>query len=89
MSEIKIPSTGRIVHFFPDKSDAHCRANGAEKLPAIVVQDWQALTINLRVFTMNADGPNVLRYSVVHKSLAAKDQDGNFAQSYWDWPEIK
>ena len=85
MSEVKIPTCGRIVHFFPGKSDYDklCTANNAEKVPAIVVQDWGSTIVNLSVFPMNPDATNVLRYSVEHKSKVTE------GASYWDWPEIR
>jgi hypothetical protein len=84
MSEIKIPTVGRQVHYFPNGADAHCSRNGAEVLPATVVQVFSS-KLNLAVTCMNADGPIVLRYSVPHKS---EIQSGSILK-YWDWPEIK
>lgn len=89
MSEIKIPSVGRIVHYFSNGTDPAVSANGVEMAPAIVVQEWGNLTINLSVHTMNSDSPVVLRYSVPHKSTALKNDKGEILGRYWDWPEIK
>lgn len=84
MSEIKIPSVGRIVHYFPNQGDEVAAKNNAKFIPAIVVQQFGTKLLNLQVFTMNTDAPTVLRFSVNHKSDAPS---GN-GLSYWDWPEI-
>lgn len=86
--EVKVPTCGRIVHYFPNKADAHCAANGAVMVPAIVVQDWNNLIVNLSVFPMNPDGTNVLRYSVHHIS-EAPNNGGLPIGAYWAWPEMK
>lgn len=87
MDNIQIPTVGRIVHFFPNGNDAHCAANRAEFVPAMVIQSFAgSATLNLGVFAMNGDGPLVLRYSVVHRSVA-ESSEGTFA--FWDWPEKK
>lgn len=89
MSEVKSPSCGRIVHFFPHKeNDKLASWNGADKIPAIVVQNWGALCSNLSVFPMNPDATNVLRYSVPHLTEVAKSEEGLALTSYWDWPQI-
>jgi hypothetical protein len=88
MVEVKSPSCGRIVHFYPHKeNDKLCAWNNAEKVPAIVVQNWGDLSSNLSVFPMNPDATNVLRYSVSHLSTVLKDENGVPQQSYWDWPQ--
>lgn len=89
MSELKLPTVGRVVHYFPKESDPHCKKNNAEVLPATVVQTF-GTHLNLAVTCMNPDGPVVLRYSVPHKSIVDStlgDVGSDF--SYWDWPEIK
>jgi len=86
--EIKLPSVGRIVHYFP-VNDKHCQADTATVLPATVVQVFGS-RINLSVTTMNPDGIQVLRYSVPHESTVTRDIDGKAAEpGYWAWPEIK
>ena len=88
MSEVQSPTCGRIVHFFPKhENDKICAWNGAEKVPAIVVQSWGNLSANLSVFPMNPDATNVLRYSVMHASEVHRDEEGIPTGSYWDWPE--
>ncbi|CAL1518219.1 hypothetical protein [Chitinophaga sp. MM2321] len=82
MSEVKLPTLGRQVHYFPNDADSHAANNGADVLPATVVQGFSK-NLNLAVTCMNPDGPVVLRYSVPHKSEATTDRP------YWDWPEIK
>ena len=89
MSEVQSPTCGRIVHFYPHKENDKLAAwNNVEMVPAIVVQPWGNLTVNLSVFPMNPDATNVLRYSVCHKSEVMKDKEGNIQQSYWDWPPV-
>jgi len=85
MSEIKIPTPGRMENYFPNQGDETAAKNNAKCLPAIVIQSFDSMLLNLQVFTMNSDAPNVLRFSVHHKSNAPS---GN-GLSYWDWPEIK
>ena len=87
MSEVKLPTIGRTVHYIP-VNDAMPEHNNCRRLPAVVVQEWQNTNVNLQVFTMNPDAPNVLRYSVGHISDAPKDQDGNPTVSCWEWPLI-
>ena len=81
---VRAASPGRIVHYFPNNGDKHCEANGAEVVPAMVVQAFVGTILNLSVFAMNQDGPNVLRYSVRHRS-----EVNNEGIPYWDWPEIR
>lgn len=87
MSEVQSPTCGRIVHFFPKhENDKICAFNNAEKVPAIVVQEFGNLSANLSVFPMNPDATNVLRFSVPHKSKVQCDPEGNTLSSYWEWP---
>lgn len=87
-AELKLPTVGRQVHYFPNGKDQHCEKNNAEVLPATVVQVFGS-RINLAVTCMNPDAPIVLRYSVSHKDSANKDEGGNPNEAYWAWPEIK
>jgi len=89
MEEVKVPTCGRIVHYFPNEADEHCAANGAVMVPAIVVQEWGNKTLNLSVLPMNPDGANVLRYSICHISEAPRTESGLPIGRYWQWPEIK
>lgn len=90
MSEIKTPTVGRMVIYFPNEFDPVVQHNRLTEAPAIVVQSFSDnLMLNLSVHTMNGDAPLVLRYSVPHKSRAGKNEEGQIVQSYWDWPEIK
>lgn len=82
MTEIKLPTVGRQVHYFPSENDPAARANNAMVLPATAIQIF-GTAINIQVLTMNPDAHTLLRYSVAHKSTALE------GQSYWDWPEIK
>lgn len=86
MEEIRKPTVGRIVNFFPSAQEASERSgaasNGAAVVPAIVTQvfDWtdSYKSLNLKVFT---DGSaNIWAPSTQHKSLAGE------GQAYWDWP---
>ena len=89
MSDVQIPTCGRIVHYYPNGGDAHCSANTANVVPAMVVQTF-GTAINLSVFPMNTDATNVLRYSVLHKSNLKTNEDGTPVSglAYWDWPAI-
>lgn len=90
MSEIKIPTVGRTVIYFPSEQDSVVENNGVTEAPAVVVQTFgEHDTINLSVHTFNPDAPVVLRYSVPHKSRALKNDEGKIIQRCWDWPEIK
>lgn len=79
---VNLPTCGRVVHYYPAESDIICRSNGAEFLPAIVIQAFGILHANIQVFTMSFDAHSVLRYSVNHKSEALP------GQPYWEWPPI-
>lgn len=86
--ELKLPTVGRQVHYYPC-GDEHCKYNGAEILPATVMQVFNG-RINLAVTCMNPDGFIVIRYSVTHESTVIRDDNGNVAEGgYWAWPEIK
>lgn len=88
MNELKLPTIGRQVNYFPNGNDAHVAHNGATILPATVIQVFGS-RLNLAVTCMNSDGPVVLRYSVAHLSDTSKNQEGDIIGAYWDWPEIK
>lgn len=80
---MQTPTCGRIVYYFPNGNDEEAGFNGADKIPAIIVQSFTEDRVNLYLFPMN---PNVnaptLRWSTPHKSIAQK------GSPYWDWPEI-
>lgn len=88
MSELKLPTPGCQVYYYPNGSDAHCAVNSAEVLPATAVQVFGS-AVNLAVTCMNPDAPVVLRYSVPHLSTAPRNEDGQPVGRYWAWPEIK
>lgn len=75
MDFVKIPTCGRMVHYFPNDSDKTIKC---EKCPATVLNDDS----NPDLFVMHSDGGGV-RKTVMHKSIAGKNTP------YWDWPEIK
>lgn len=84
MSEVKIPSTGRIVMYYPSEGLVNVDRSAFETpngvLPAIVM--WEKdMELTLTVFTV--DGPRVMN-QIFHKSAVVDVGD-----SYWDWPEIK
>jgi hypothetical protein len=87
MSEVKVPTAGRIVHYFHNKCDSQCENSFAAYLPAIVTECTD-LAPSLSVMTLREDSPVVLRLSVSHKDTN-KDFEGNTIGAYWDWPEIK
>lgn len=85
MSDIKLPTVGRIVHFFPSKGMKEVQQmdlNGADVLPGIVFQEWGTLRINISVFFFG-NTPVIVQCSVNHKSEAGENEN------YWDWPEVK
>lgn len=85
MSQIKIPTAGRIVHYFHNGGDPICENPFAPYLPAIVVESTD-LAPSLSVMTLKEDAPVVLRLSVSHKSTI----EGHVPMGpYWDWPEMK
>lgn len=84
------PTCGQIVHFFPiSELDKHLANNGADRVPAMIIQAFTPDHLNLVIFPMNVDCPVVLRYSVFHKSqIPTKGSADYYRMSYWDWPEI-
>lgn len=76
---MEIPKCGRIVHYYPNGVDVIAGSNFATVVPAIVIQSFgDSNHLNLQVFTMNGDAPNVLRFSVYHKSEAPE------GAAYWE-----
>lgn len=76
----RMPKVGETVIFFPSESDDEARNNGAQKVPAIVVQPWSETCVNLSVIPDCL--PNLLsRTSVLHKSEATEECE------YWDFKE--
>jgi hypothetical protein len=80
MDEIKKPSVGRIVHYYHEGGIIH--TNGAEFLPAIVLQTFGGLVANLTVFIPGQVGPCTV-WSAHHES----EKLGG--SGYWVWPEVK
>lgn len=76
MSDIKVPTCGRIVHFFPNAE------HKPRVLPAIVITEYDTYP-SLHVFTESEDVPSFLLKTV---PPAKHKQEG---RPYWDWPEIK
>mgnify|MGYP001578508912 CR=1 FL=1 len=55
MNELNNPKIGEIVLYWVNDSDSpELRYNYASVLPAMIVQVWTDVTVNLKVFT---DGP--------------------------------
>ncbi len=86
---IQIPTCGRMVHYIPVLPDIikaqnpdYCKA-----LPATVVEASD-LYANMVVLNMGSN-PAEAKYSVPHKSVVAKNEDGEPVISYWQWPTIK
>ena len=77
MGEVKIPTVGRIVHYFEEEG----------KPQAAIVTDGGDLAPCLNVFTKY--GGVMVKNSVSHKSSleGVKREDGGFIP-YWDWPPI-
>jgi hypothetical protein len=93
MEEIKLPTVGRQVHYFPNGVDEHASKNNVVMLPATVMQVFGTGHLNLAVTCMNPDAPVVLRYSIHNRLQAPKkiDPDTNtevIIGAYWEWPEI-
>lgn len=81
MSDIKQPTCGRIVHYFPMNCSPK-ENNGKVKLPAIVQND--DLFPDLHVLHPNEKHPVSFFRTIPHKSNWAEGQRG-----YWEWPEIQ
>lgn len=78
---LQTPTEGRIVHYFPGQDDQLTNRNGAEKIPAIVIQPFSSAgRCNLYIFSVGSESP--VRWSIPQKDEA---QEGF---SYWNWPEI-
>ena len=85
MPDLKIPTPGRIVSFFPNGMEMNGKnLNTATVLPAVVVQSWEGShTLNMSVLLPDQLNPVMFMLSVSHKTYKT---DG---AAYWDWPEIK
>lgn len=81
MNEVKIPSPGRIVHYFPAPGEDDLK--GGQPFYAAISVDGTDLAPCLCVFNKSEANPVIFRWSVQHKSAAP---DGT---AYWEWPEIK
>lgn len=83
MPEFKIPTAGRIVHFFHNGVLSYSKAanNGAVFVPAIITQAWGNDLVNMTIFPAG-ENP-VFGWSIHHKSEALE------GSVYWDYPEIK
>lgn len=96
MSEIKVPTVGRQVHFFPISSGdwaTFAAPSGVSPLPGTVVEVCENTTgspvrLNLSILTLNPMYPIGIRHKVPHKS-SADIVNGEIIESYWDWPVIK
>ena len=81
MNQVKIPTCGRAVHYFPmDCSEKE--NNGKLKFAAIVATD--DMNPDLHVFYHSEKTPVVFLKSVPHRSEYKEHNSG-----FWDWPEIK
>ncbi len=84
---LRMPSTGRIVYYFPNGQDDELGFSHPQKMAAIVV-DGVDTAPDLCVFTRWPERPMVTKLSVQHKS-AVRNANGNYVGSYWDWREIR
>lgn len=75
------PTPGRIVHFYPAKTDASARQNSADFVPAMVIQVFSEDMANLRIFPYGFEH-DCLRGSVHHQD-SEHLQEG---QPYWVYP---
>lgn len=78
MSEIQMPTCGRIVHYYPMNCNPSTN-NGIIKLPAIVICD--DLNPDLNVHYASERNPVKTFRSIPHKNDWVEGQVG-----YWDWP---
>lgn len=74
-----LPTPGRIVHFYPSKTDHSAKQNGAQFIPAMVIQSWGGDMANLRIFPYGME-TDVLRGSCHHKDSP------DVGESYWVYP---
>lgn len=89
----QLPTVGRIVHYYPGTTDTQLsdkngtyNNNGADVLPAIVLQTFGYSTANLLVFCTNTDTHLARRYSVPHKTELHATLDSKIQQAHWEWP---
>jgi hypothetical protein len=76
--EIKKPTQGRIVEFFPSEKTAKKFKKQGKKSYAAIVADVNENSVDLRVI----DAHDVFVERVAHKSEAAQ------GRSNWEWPVI-
>lgn len=76
---IQTPTSGRMVTYSPELSDA-IYSTAARTWPAVVVYA-DGLTVDLVVFSSNPRTPAVSRTNVPHASIAE-------GKPSWDWPVI-
>lgn len=86
--EIKTPTCGRMVHYYPNNNDTEIHAIGGF-VPATILDQINDLTCNMIVLHASDDKPCVMRWSIPHKSLIVpNDSKYGLKSSYWDWPKI-
>lgn len=88
MDGLKIPTTGRIVHYFPNGQDDSLGFSHPKRMAAIVA-DGVDTAPDLSVLTRWEERPVVVKLSVQHKSAVLDFYTKEPVGPYWDWPEIK
>ncbi len=85
---VKIPSCGRMVHYFPVLPDSIKAINPdyCKVFPALVIEASD-LAVNMVVFSIGST-PCESKWGVPHKSLVL-NENSEPTMSYWDWPQIK
>jgi hypothetical protein len=80
------PTIGRIVWYYPTKSECELFNNYQTKAPAIITAVWGDTCINLKIMYDGVfDG---WKTSVSKFDPEMKDSDGFPITTYrWDWPE--
>lgn len=78
------PTIGRIVIYYPQKSERELLNNYLTKAPAIITAVWSDTCINLKVL---CDGPFNLWKTSVNK-FDSNINGTPFTENVWDWPNI-
>lgn len=81
---IKLPTIGRMVHFFPYKKLTEGWGGDKKVYPAIIVEAVD----NAPAMTVFTDIGPFYYPTVIPKSMAF-NTGGDQVAHYWDWPEIK
>jgi hypothetical protein len=74
------PTIGRIVHYTFQKNADESDRGQSDTVPAIIVQVWSDVCVNLRVFQ---DGDANPRWQT---SVVKRDESNEANGDYWEWP---